>query len=253
MATLDAVRAGRPAYVRMVQRIADRHFYFVMSLVIAGVVTYGFSRSVDVSLVHGIPTRPLLLWIHGILFFAWILLFVVQSALITVRNVRLHKRLGWFVAGLGATMPPLGFVIIWMMARFSVIQRHLDPNYYTAYLSTTLLDNVAFAVAFTLALLWRGRPEYHRRLVFLAACALTAAGFARFPLGVPYLKFYVGVDALILVAMLRDLFVNRKVHAVYAWFLPPMVFFQLGAIYIQAHNPAWWIRIGRAFMGPFPS
>jgi hypothetical protein len=38
---------------------------------------------------------------------------------------------------------------------------------------------VCFTLPFALAIRWRNRPAYHRRLLLVATCALTAAAFGR--------------------------------------------------------------------------
>ena len=46
----------------------SRYFYFCMSLVMAGLVVWGFSHTVEASLFHASPPRPLILWMHGAAF-----------------------------------------------------------------------------------------------------------------------------------------------------------------------------------------
>ena len=43
----------------------------------------------------------------------------------------------------------------------------------------------SFTVLFWLAIYWRKKPEFHRRLVLIATCALTSAGFGRWPIMLP--------------------------------------------------------------------
>jgi selenocysteine lyase/cysteine desulfurase len=50
----------------------NRYFYLCMSLVLAALVILGFGRTVNTSLFHANPPRPLLLWIHGAAFSTWI-------------------------------------------------------------------------------------------------------------------------------------------------------------------------------------
>jgi hypothetical protein len=74
---------------------------------------------------------------------------------------------------------------------------------------------IAFCTAFALAIRWRKKPEFHRRLMLVASCCLTAAAFARFPfITITEIRWYGGVDLLILLGVLHDLVVIRKVHAV---------------------------------------
>jgi hypothetical protein len=249
MQTTEAVRPG--IFTRHIRPagLIDKYFYLFMSLLVAAVVVSGFSRSIGEGLLHPAIKPPAMLWVHGIAFFAWIALFVLQSALVRVRKVKLHKLLGWYFAGVGALIPVLGVAITHVMSRFEIAQLHINPKNRAATLSVPLLDMVAFAVAFGLAILWRKRPEYHRRLILVAACTLTAAAFGRFPHMPTYLRFYIGVDGLILLGVLRDLLINRRIHPVYAWFVPPMVLLQFGAIFVAINKPEWWLHIGYAFIG----
>src|SRR5215471_5075420 len=95
-----------------------QYFYLSMSLVLAVLVVWGFSRTVDNNLFHAKPPRPLLLWLHGAAFSTWIVFFIAQSALVRVRKVSVHRTLGWFGAGLAGVMVVLGFAIAVIMTRF---------------------------------------------------------------------------------------------------------------------------------------
>ena len=102
----------------------SRYFYFSMSLVFAALVVWGFSRTVDASLVHANPPRPVLLWFHGAAFSTWVVFFIAQSALVRVHRVSVHRLLGWFGAGLAVAMVVLGFAITPIMTRFDTVVLH---------------------------------------------------------------------------------------------------------------------------------
>ena len=251
MSTTQAVRSMVAAHDGGLRRFIERYFYFLMSLAIATIVVSGFSLTIGSRLFHAKVKPPALLWVHGAVFFGWIGLFMVQSALVRTRKVKLHKSLGWFFAGFGAAIPVLGIVITRVMSRFEISALHYDATERALFLPIPLQDMLAFTVVFGLAVLWRRRPEHHRRLMLVAACVLTAAAWGRMsaPTNVPYISFYCGVDGLILMGVLRDLVVNRRVHAVYLWCLPPLLLLQLGAIAISNNPTSWWIPIGKAFIG----
>jgi hypothetical protein len=65
----------------------SRYFYLCASIAMAGLSVWAFSHTVDARLLHANPPRPLLLWFHAVLFSAWIVLFIAQSALVRVRKV----------------------------------------------------------------------------------------------------------------------------------------------------------------------
>jgi hypothetical protein len=99
-------------------------------------------------------------------------------------------------------------------------------------LAIPFFDMVAFSVSFALAVYWRTRPEFHRRLRLIATCSLTAAAFGRFPNALmPRHWFYAGVDALILLGLVRDLLVMKRPHSVYIYGMPLMMVGQTATIF----------------------
>lgn len=241
------VRAKQSGVIRVsgLSRFLSKYFYFSMSLLIAAVVVYGFSHTVNDNLIHATPPRPWILWLHGAVFSGWLVFFIFQSALVRTGNVKLHRLTGWFGAGLGVLISVLGISTAIIMDRFRTVRLHeVGVN---TFFSIQTLDIMSFTVFFWLAIYWRKRPEYHRRLVLIATCALTAAGFGRFPM-IPLQWFYTGVDALILLGVVRDLIVNRRIHVVYCYALPALIVCQIAAIQLWLHHPAWWVKISNAIV-----
>jgi hypothetical protein len=229
------------------KRFLSRYFYFSMSLVMAALVVWGFSRTVNTSLFHANPPRPLLLWTHGAAFSTWIVFFIVQSALVRTRKVSVHRILGWFGAGLATLMVVLGFTIAVVMTRFDMGVLHQKGV--DAFLSIPFEDMIVFGTCIALAIYWRKKPEYHRRLVFIATCVLMDAAIGRFDFWYNHSLFYAGLDFLIVLGIVRDCVVDGRVHKVYLYALPPMVLLQSLAIYAWRVNPAWWQGITHAILG----
>ena len=224
----------------------DRYFYLAMSLLIAGIVVAGFSRTVNQKLLHPSVTPPFLLWIHGAAFSAWVVFYIFQSALVRTHNVKWHRFFGWFGAGLAALMAPLGITIAIIMGRFDAVVLHQpDP----AFLSIPFYDMVAFGILASLAIFWRKKPELHRRLLFLATCSLLDAGFGRFDFVFNHNLFYACLDFVILLGVARDLLVNRNIHTVYRYALPVLVVCQGLTIYLWRGAPAWWMEVTRGILG----
>jgi len=215
-----------------------RYFYFCMALLMAGLVVWGFSRTVDARLLHAEPPRPLLLWFHGAAFSAWIVLFIAQSALVRVRKVSVHRTLGWFGAALAATMVVSGFIVSVVMMRFDITVLHRKNV--ASFLSVLWCDMVIFGACMALAIYFRKRPEYHRRLVFMASCQLMQAAFVRFHYIGYHDLFYPSLDLLIVAGMLRDLVVDGRVNRVYLYVFPAMMVLQALATYLERVNPSWW-------------
>lgn len=202
-------------------------FYFFMSLLIAAIVTYGFAQRAEKQLIHPLHPKPLIMWIHTVVFSGWVLFYIAQSALVRTRHVPVHRRLGWFGVALGALLPIVGTITTVVMRSFDLQYsdlRNIAPN-----LTIGMMDMVSFTVPFVLAIWWRRKPDLHRRLMLVATCALTAGAFVRFPpFFHPWPWYHLGVDLLIVVAMARDLIFQRRVHPVYLWSLPLLFVAQVG-------------------------
>jgi hypothetical protein len=222
-----------------------QYFYLCMSLLIAVVVVYGFSHTIGKNLLHASPIPPFILTIHSIVFPGWVLFFILQSALVRSRSVRLHRTLGWFGVALAAGVLVIGYLTATGMDRF-YFQRYHDVDI-AAFLIVQLMDLSSFAIPFALAVYWRRRPEFHRRLMLVASCGLTDAAFGRFP-HLPLAFSPAGVDALVVLGMVRDLIVDRRVHKVYLYAFPLLIVAQIFCMQTYLHASPWWVRISTALL-----
>ena len=225
----------------------SRYFYFSMSLVMTALVVWGFSHTVDQNLFHAKPAKPLLLWMHGAAFSTWMVLFIVQSGLVRIRRVSVHRTLGWFGAALAAVMIVLGFAVSIVMSRFDITVLHQSDI--PQFLSIPWFDMIVFGVCMALAILWRRKPDYHRRLVFIATCQLMDAAIGRFDFWFSHSIFYAGLDVLILAGLARDLIVDGRIHKVYRYALPLLIVGQTITVYLWRANPAWWQSVTGAVLG----
>ena len=229
------------------QRSLEKYFYFFMALLIPAIVIYGFSFTIGQNLIHPAIPRPRLLYVHAAVFSGWLVLLLVQSVLVRTQNVAIHRVLGLFGFAHGIAIPLVGFSIAIVMTRFDGTQLHMASA--TADMIVPFWDMVAFSTAFGLAMYWRKKPEFHRRLILVASCCLTAAAFGRFPAKIlPPTIFYAGVDVLVLFGVVRDWLVNRRVHPVYLCALPVLVLGQTFVMYTDLHSSAWWMRLAHALI-----
>jgi hypothetical protein len=223
-----------------------RYFYLCMSLVLAALVIVGFSRTVNANLFRANPPRPVLLWLHGAAFSMWVVFFIAQSALVRARKVSVHRLLGWFGAGLATVMVVLGLTIAVVMTRFDTVV--LQQKGVEAFLSIPFVDMMVFGSCIAMAIYWRKKPEYHRRLVFIASCQLMDAAIGRFDFMFNHSLFYLALDCLIVLGVARDWVVDKRVHKVYLYALPSLMVVQSLAIYAWRVDPKWWQGITQAIL-----
>ena len=124
MTTLDAARATRP------QRPTsqDRIFYSGMAILLALTVFAGFAPTFylrawfDCPVYSGERTLPPLAYVHGAVFSGWVVLFIVQAALVATRRVAMHRRLGMAGVLLAAAM-----IVVGLRAAFGAAARGSAP------------------------------------------------------------------------------------------------------------------------------
>ena len=132
MATVSSQRLApstRPAtFVRML----DRYFYFGMSLLILVLVTVMFSTTVPARLFHPKIAPPSIVWVHGAVFYGWVLFFILQSGLVKIRKTYWHRTIGWFGVVLGVAIAGLGVSTTIVMHRFEFLTLHQGQDAITS-------------------------------------------------------------------------------------------------------------------------
>ena len=153
-----------------------------MSLVAIGIVIAAFAPSI-VNPASRVAPLTLLVTTHAIVFFVWLLLFLVQTTLVTTGRIAVHRRLGIIAIGLAAIMIPVGYASAIAMARrgFDLsgdLNIQADPLLPLVF---QLGDLLSFATLVTAALLYRRRAEIHKRLMLMCIVGtLMAAPLAHF-------------------------------------------------------------------------
>jgi hypothetical protein len=166
---------------------------------------------------------------HGLVFLAWQFLYLAQSLLVATRHVAWHRRLGVTSIVLLALIIPLSFATTTAMVRRGfdlsgdLSGPHSDPN----PAATADGSVFFFAVLFTFsvlaiaALLYRHRPEIHKRLMLFANLALMHSAIAHLVGHIPQLDI-AGLGILIyytlflLMPVARDFLVEKRVRAMTA-------------------------------------
>jgi hypothetical protein len=201
----------------------DRVFYSSLAIVMALVVFVGFAPTYYLRpfitppvTVAGRTTISPLAHLHGALFTAWVVLFVIQPALIASRRLRLHQRLGIAGAVLAAALVLVGTVTALRAAATGGAPPGVDPF---AFLVVPLFDMVLFAIFITTAIAQRRNKEAHKRLMVLAYVSIIPAAVARWPRLLQYgpLMFFGLSFVFVLAGALYDFASRRRVHPAYLW------------------------------------
>lgn len=234
---------------------SENRLYKRVALAIAALMIVGFGLF-NLLGVTDIMAMPRSAWLHGLVMFAWLSLFVVQSFLGTGRNLALHRKLGWFGAGLAV----IAVVTAWNTGFTTTMVDRAPPVFYPPYfLGLNLLTPVFFAGFVIAAIRMRKRTDWHRRLMLgaiLVVCEpplgrltiislVVATGSPEAAIGlgvanqwlVPTIEMAVQL-AIVGVVALRDRAVRGSVHPAIWWAMGGVAALY-ASIWALAAVPAW--------------
>ena len=206
--------------VRALQRSADGAFFSLVALAVVVIVLVGFGPSYYFRTLTDAPPLRLAVHAHGLVFSAWIALFLVQSLLIRTGRPAVHRRLGVFGAGVAVLLVAVGAMV--------AIQRGQTHQFPHWVLAISLGDMVMFPAFCGLAIYFRRSGAFHKRFMLLATLTIISAAVLRWPMLRPLfgsndtltigsILMYVGADLPLLAAVIYDRLAYGRVHAAYVW------------------------------------
>lgn len=241
MAT-DAIHAGLPltSRHRPAPRTQERVFFGGIAILLCAVVVFGFSRTYFAAGMVLAPLPNALVHVHGGVFTLWMVLYLVQSALVSAKRVAWHRTLGT----IAFCLPPI-MVVLGVAAALDGVRRgtHIGGLPTNVSLAIPLFGITAFAVVIAAAWRARRRPDAHKRLIVIATIGITEAAIGRFPLwthaGLPPAAFNVLFLGLLLMLVAGyDLFALRRIHRTTLWAAPFTLALAAAAVPIGM-TPLW--------------
>ena len=229
---------------------ASRLRFFFVAMACAVIVTV-FAGFAPTFYLRGsfTQTRPMsmLLHVHGIVFSAWVSLFLVQTLLIARGARRLHQRFGWVGAGIAAAMISL--------VAAAVIEELRRANGFPPpplALALSAFDIIVFAMLVGTALYFRKRPDWHKRFMLSATIVLLGAPMFRFVIHLigrsdmarASIVSTLLVDAFFLPCFAYDLLTRRRIHPAYLVALALIVLDQVAQATVVSWTP--WIDFSQA-------
>ncbi len=161
----------------------DHVFFSVMAALSAATILTGFSRPYYFKVIAGTRLFPLFVHVHAVVFTSWLVLFVVQAALVARGRVDIHRRLGVAGGVLAGLMILIGLATAVLAAKSGYRgvpgQEARDPQ---TFLIVPLRDVAVFAAFTGLGLYFRRKVQLHKRLMLLGVIGgLMPAGVSRLP------------------------------------------------------------------------
>ena len=196
---------------------SDRRFFLFSSIAIALVVFGGFAPTYYLRGYYHTEPLPPVFAIHGAVFSAWVVLFVVQAGLVSARRTDIHRKLGLIAAVLVPLMLVVGYQAAIAAARRGFSTPGLPPP--LVFLAVPIFDLLVFPVLVGAALWYRRNPAMHKRLMLLAMLAVVTAAIARLPGVLPYgpPAFFGLTNLFLLAGIVWDKWTRGRVHPAYIW------------------------------------
>lgn len=196
---------------------SERIFYSSMAAIMIVVIFVGFAPSFYLRPAlapANLPVLTPLVWAHALIFTAWALLFIVQTALVAAGRRDLHRRLG--MAGVPLL---LGMVVVGVLAAVHSAIRASGPPIVPplSWLAVPIFSVPAYGGLIAAALYRRGRPQAHKRLMLLAMVIMLAPALGRIPTTAGVSGMVVIPGLFVLALVLWDIRTLGRPHRATIW------------------------------------
>ncbi|MFT3746490.1 MAG: hypothetical protein QM785_19640 [Pyrinomonadaceae bacterium] len=179
MATNFADIAGIDLASRQSQRSFEHKFFIGVAAFFPLMTLAGFLPNFIFDTPLKPPPATPLLIAHAITMSLWIILFAVQSILISAKQVKAHITLGMFGVALAATM-----IVVGVLTGYAAAARGAAFPGFTnlEFFIVPIGDMVTFAILFAAAIYYRKNAANHKRLMLVTMVNFLPPSTARLPL-----------------------------------------------------------------------
>ncbi len=183
---------------------------------------------------HG-PPVPFWVQVHGAVFTAWMLLYLLQNLLAMTGGMKLHRNLGV----LGGLLSGLVFIFGCAIAVRQGRQHRWFPfpDVYSM-LAISFGQMLLFAAFVSLGLLLRRKTETHKRLFLMAPMLFFFPSFGRLLHGINPLTLLLAL-CFYTAGPLYDWLTLRRVHMAYRWGVPLLVLTMPPLPLLLSRAPLW--------------
>jgi hypothetical protein len=219
----------------------ERGFYLGAAFVFLALVLWVFARTYYLKLWFGTPALPVLLHVHGAVMSGWVVLLAIQSGLVAAHRVQWHRRFGVFGACWAALVVIMGSVTTVHAAARAVKAGEESAPMLVMIMGLEVLQMLAFGTLVALAIVWRRRPDIHKRLMLMTIACMLPSVLARLP--VSFMSngvILIGLDLFVVACIAIDTLRHGRIHPALAW---------AGGAFVVAFQIAFFVFQTPAFIG----
>ena len=204
-------------------------FYFGFGLFALSAVLLGFSTTYILPMARYTFAAPWVVHLHGLSALGWVLMLIIQARLVRNQRTPVHRPIGQMGLPLAATVWASGIATAAWAAH-----RDLPAagTVATSNLASTTIGLSLYLALVIAAILVRRQPDWHKRLVMLATIQVLWPAIFRWRHVLPAIpnpEFWLAIVVAytpILVAAFRDYKVYGRIHPVWLYVAPALVFEQ---------------------------
>ena len=228
------------AHAEAVRRASDRPFYASMAVAMLLTVLVGFAPTFYLRSAFGTAPSTPLVQLHGILFSAWMLLFLTQTVLVAQGKTAVHRRLG-----VGGAMLTVALLVVGVMTAIAAAKRGIAPGGADPlrFLAIPLTTISVFAATVGAAIHLRRRSEFHKRLMLVATIGIMTPAIVRMLMhsgmgaSAPPVGFVL-TDLFFVPCLIVDRLRYGKIHPAFLWGIGALIVSQVGRVVVM-RTDAW--------------
>lgn len=220
---------------------ADRRkvFYRIAAWGALAVALVGFFLTYTAPMIRGSFIGPRWSHVHGALLLAWLALLIAQTHLASTRPV-VHRRLG-----LTAVILAPAVAVSTVAIGVESTRRDLAAGAGEG-MAGNVTAPLVFCALVGAAIALRRKPQWHKRLILIAAVVVIWPAWFRWRHFLPWLPRpditlgLIATNLLMVAAMARDRISFGTIHPAYLWVGLPVIAWQTFEVF--AFGSAWWTR-----------
>jgi len=211
----------------------DHRFFVGAAAFFVLAVLIGFGPTFYLKpLFTGPPIARSIIWVHGLVMAAWVVLFVVQVYFISAKRIKLHQKLGLAGVVLAPIVILTGLPTAIAATKYGTAST--PPNVPPLeFMIVPFGDMLVFAVLFGAAIYYRKNSPNHKRLILLTMINFLPPALARFPGGLTNSigpLWFFGVPTLLTLALITlDTWSTRKLNKAFLF----GGIFMIGAMWLR--------------------
>ena len=230
--------------------------YVILSALMIAMAVTGFwpqyyHRLITGEALEGVSLHPMV-HVHSTLFLLWLTIIVFQAVLVRSGHTLTHRTIGPWLAGVGYLAAGVG-VLSGLILAAARVGRGSSLDDAAVFVAAPLLDMVMFTGFLTASIVFRRRPEIHKRLILFTGYSFAVIGLIRYLSRIPGVmeNLWIATTLLtlpILMCMIWESAGRHRAHPV--WWIGLGIVLSRLLLELLAALP-WWLPLGRGIVRPF--